>query len=97
VLPQLGPLSLPRASDAVPDVGTEEAARADIQDTVKLVATLFEHQAEDSYGSPCFPVAAVFLMFVNKLYFVSVKCCFFAIVSSKSLASQGLGKNCLRK
>jgi hypothetical protein len=34
-------------------------------------------------------------MFVNKHYLASVECCFFVIVSSKSLASQGLEKNCL--
>jgi hypothetical protein len=34
-----------------------------------------------------------FWCFVKKLYFVSVECCFFAIVSYESLASQGLGKN----
>jgi hypothetical protein len=34
-----------------------------------------------------------FWCFVNKLYFVSIECHLFAIVSFESLASQGLGKN----
>jgi hypothetical protein len=31
-----------------PDVETEEVARTGVQDTMKLVAPRFEHQAEDT-------------------------------------------------
>jgi hypothetical protein len=78
-----------------PVVKTREASRVGVQDTAKLVAMQFEHQAKER-RAPCFFFWPLDLfLFVNKLCFISAKCCFFAIVFSQSLASQGHQTHCL--
>jgi hypothetical protein len=58
-----------------PVAETAEAARASVEDTVKLVAERFECQPEDAYGSTSTCSCQGFLLLVNKLVIASVELC----------------------